>query len=168
MQSLPCAVCFCNMRLETLVPHYSYFGEFRKRLGPKRLMMLFDKIKAALKNEGLIREVFKFIDASQLMTKLNVWDGREKAIKQKMDTFNNVTTAKIVADKQARFGCKGKVKHCFGYKDYVSVYMQSGLINKIAATPANVTDAQAAKHISSQESVYADKGNCIVPARQAM
>jgi len=46
--------------------------------------------------------------------------------------------------------------------------MQSGMINKVAITPANLTDAQALKHICpSQGTIYADKGYCTKPAKQA-
>src|SRR3990167_605198 len=45
--------------------------------------------------------------------------------------------------------------------------MQSGLINKIAITPANVTDAVGLKHVHpSQGAVYADKGYCTNPAKR--
>ena len=46
---------------------------------------------------------------------------------------------KVATDKQARIGCKGKDKYWYGYKRHVSVDMQSGLINKVAITPANTT-----------------------------
>lgn len=40
--------------------------------------------------------------------------------------------------------------------------MQSGLINKIAITPANITDSSGFKHVCpSQGAVYLDKGYCI-------
>jgi len=43
----------------------------------------------------------------------------------------------------------------------VSVDMQSGLINKVAVTPANVSDAKAVKHIlPKQGAVFGDKGYC--------
>jgi IS5 family transposase len=39
--------------------------------------------------------------------------------------------------------------------------MQSGLINKVAITPANLTDAQGLKHVAPNSgAVYADKGYC--------
>jgi len=47
--------------------------------------------------------------------------------------------------------------------------MQSGLINKIAITPANITDAQGFKHVRPRQgAVYGDKGYCIKPARDEM
>jgi len=39
--------------------------------------------------------------------------------------------------------------------------MQSGLINKVAITPANVSDAKAIKHIlPKQGAIFGDKGYC--------
>lgn len=156
---------FCNISLGADTPHHSYFGDFRKRLGTKGLMDLFAKVRQSLKAEGLVREVFTFVDASHLISKLTTWDERDKAIKQGMEAFNNKTADKVATDKQARFGNKGKSKFWYGYKRHASVDMQSGLINKVAATPANVTDAQGLEHICpGQGAVYADKGYCTNPA----
>ena len=45
--------------------------------------------------------------------------------------------------------------------------MQSGLINKVATTPAHVPDARGLRHVCpTQGAVYADKGYCTAPARQ--
>ena len=44
--------------------------------------------------------------------------------------------------------------------------MQSGLINKVAVTRANVTDSAGLKHVCpSGGAVYADKGDCTSPAQ---
>ena len=52
-------------------------------------------------------------------------------------------------------------KHWYGYKRYVSVDMKSGLINKVAVTPANVFDAKVVKHIlPKQGTIFGDKGYC--------
>ena len=99
------------------------------------------------------------------MSKLSTWDDRDKAIKKGLEGFNNKTASKVAADPQARMGCKGKNKYWYGYKEHASVDMQSGLINKIAATPANVTDAHGLKYVCPhQGAVYGDKGYCIEPA----
>jgi transposase, IS5 family len=46
--------------------------------------------------------------------------------------------------------------------------IQSGLINKVAVTPANVTDVQGFKHVClSNGASYADKGYCAAPAKNA-
>ena len=45
---------------------------------------------------------------------------------------------------------------------------QSGLINKVAITPANVTDAQGMQPVCPESgAVYADKGYCGKRANQA-
>jgi IS5 family transposase len=47
----------------------------------------------------------------------------------------------------------------------VSLDIQSGLINKVAITPANLTDAQGFRHVCpGSGAVYADKGYCKKPS----
>jgi hypothetical protein len=47
-------------------------------------MDIFNRLRAGLKASGLIREVFTFVDASQLVSKLStwdaIWDNRDQAI----------------------------------------------------------------------------------------
>ncbi len=156
---------FCNLGLESKAPDHSYFGDFRKRIGTKNLMAVFSHVQESLKAMGLLKEVFTFVDASQLVSKLTTWDDRDKAIQMGLEEFNNQTASKVAVDPQARFGCKGGSKYWYGYKEHVSVDMQSGLINKIAATSAEVTDAQGIKHVCPKGgAVYADKGYCVSPA----
>lgn len=75
---------------------------------------------------------------------------------------------KVAQDKQAKFGCKGGNKFWYGYKKHISVDMQTGLINKVAITPANVIDSKGMQHVTpSQGAVYADKGYCDINAKKA-
>lgn len=157
---------FCELDIGEKSPDHSYFGDFRKRLGTERLMNIFSHVRGSLRGMGLIKEIFTFVDASQLVSKLTTWADRDKAIKLGLEKFNNKTAGKVAADKQARFGCKGQNKYWYGYKEHASVDMQSGLINKIAATPADVTDAQGLQHICPEDgAVYGDKGYCVNPAK---
>ncbi|WP_295628972.1 transposase [uncultured Nitrosomonas sp.] len=96
---------FCDMNLGEEAPDHSYFGDFRKRPGTGRLMNIFSQVRNSLQGMGLIREVFTFVDASQLISKLTTWGDRDRAIKQGPEQFNNETAGKVAADKQARFGC---------------------------------------------------------------
>lgn len=73
---------FCDMDLGEKAPDHSYFGDFRKRLGTSRLMEIFSLVRGSLQGMGLIREVFTFVDASQLVSKLTTWDDRDRAIKK--------------------------------------------------------------------------------------
>lgn len=160
---------FCGFGLMEKTPDHSYFGSFRKKLGTSRLMEIFAIIRKTLKQQGYLREMFTFVDASSLVSKLSTWSDRDKAIAEGLEKFNNVTASKVASDKQARFGCKGKKKYWYGYKEHASVDMQSGLINKIAVTPADVTDAQGLKHVCPNNTIiYGDKGYCIGPATQTI
>lgn len=62
---------FCESGLEQSTPDHSYFGDFRRRIGTKGLMTLFSRVRKCLCTMGLIREVFTFVDASQLISKLS-------------------------------------------------------------------------------------------------
>ena len=104
-------------------------------------MDIFSQVRYSLHEMGLIKEVFTFVDSSQLISKLTNWDDRDKAIKQGLLQFNNKTAGKVAADKQARFGSKSPKKYWYGYKEHASVDMQSGLINEtIVATVGNAAE----------------------------
>lgn len=163
------AKLFCNFSLESKTPDFSYFSKLRSKIGTNGLAKLFNQVRDALKQQGLIREIFTFVDSSQLISKLSVWEERDKAIKAGLEKFNNVTAPKVCKDHQARLGCKGKNKFWFGYKRHVSVDMQSGLINKTAITPANTSDAKGLQHICpNRGAVFADKAYCLKWARRTL
>ena len=159
---------FCGFNLSERTPHYSLFSKFRKKLGTKRLSKIFENLRSQLRNSGYMSEVFTFVDASHLISKASLWEDRDKAIKDKYDKLNNETLPKVASDKEARIGCKGGNKFWYGYKKHVAVDMQSGLINKVAVTPANVIDSKGLKHVSPKSgAVYADKGYCDKHAKEA-
>lgn len=140
----------------------------RARLGTQRLSRIFADLRDQLKSQGLMNEVFNFVDATHLIAKTTLWQERDKVIKAKYDRLNNEILPKVAKDTQARIGCKGKHKFWYGYKQHVSVDMQSGLINKVAITPANLSDGQGLAHICpSQGAVFGDKAYCLKSARQA-
>ena len=159
---------FCGFMLNEDTPDHTVFTRARSKIGTDLLATLFQELRGQLKKQGYMNEVFTFVDASHLIAKANLWEERDEAIRQKYEKLNNEILPKVAVDKQARIGCKGKNKYWYGYKKHVSVDMQSGLINKIAVTPANLTDAQGLKHVCpSQGAIYADKGYCTKPAKQA-
>lgn len=158
---------FCGFGLKDSTPDHTYFVLLRKRIGAERLAELFNKVREALKRQGLIREIFTFVDANQLISKFSTWEERDKAIKAGLDKFNNMTAGKVGRDKEARFGCKGKNKFWYGYKRHASVDMTHGLVNKITVTPANVPDHQGLKNVCPRQgAVYADKGYCAKSSRR--
>ncbi len=160
---------FCGLRLTDKTPDHTTLCKKRKQIGTKRLSRVFHLIRKQLKKKGLISEVFTFIDSSKLISKNNLWLERDKALDQKIEVFNNEMLPKVAIDKQAKIGCKGKKQYWFGYKQHVSVDMQSGLINKIAISPANETDGKGLKRVCPNGgAVYADKGYCGKTARQTI
>jgi transposase, IS5 family len=156
---------FCNFGLSENTPDFTVFSRLRKRIGANNLSKIFEVLREQLRAKGVMSEVFTFVDASHLISKANLWQERDEAIKKKYEKLNNEVLPKVAHDTQARIGCKGKSKYWYGYKKHVSVDMQSGLINKVAVTPANLTDGQGFKHVCPDSgAVYADKGYCVKPA----
>ncbi len=159
---------FCDFSLTEVTPDHTVFSKIRTKIGSSKLAKIFGIFRNQLRAKGYMSEVFTFVDASHLISKANLWEERDEARKQKYDKLNNETLPKVAHDKQARIGCKGGNKFWYGYKKHVSVDMQSGLINKVAITPANITDSQGFKHVCpKQGAVYADKGYCTAPAKLA-
>lgn len=157
---------FCEFGLTEDTPDHTVFSKMRAKIGTERLSRIFALFRDQLRKQGYMSEVFTFVDASHLISKANLWCERDEARKKKYEKLNNEVLAKVAKDKQARIGCKGNNKFWYGYKKHTSVDMQSGLINKVAITPANVTDSKGFKHVCpSQGATYADKGYCTRPAQ---
>lgn len=157
---------FCEFGLAESTPEFSLFSKFRKKVGTSLLSEIFADLRNQLKAQGVMNETFSFIDATHLISKATLWEERDKAIQAKHDKLNNEVLPKVAHDKQARIGAKNKNTFWYGYKQHTSVDMQSGLINKVAITPANVTDANGYKHVAPNTgATYADKGYCIKPCQ---
>lgn len=160
---------FCRFGLEDSTPDHSYFGKLRKRIGVERLAELFNSVVQALTDSGHVGNVFHFVDASQVLSKINLWEARDKAIADRENQernddgapkMNNSNVSKYCADPDARFGCKGKKNFWFGYKKHLRVDMREGMITKVAVTPANTPDGRAfleEKLCPDQGMVFLDK-----------
>jgi IS5 family transposase len=178
---------FCQFDLTAKTPDHSTICRTRDKIGTSRLSKIFNQLRDQLKQQGFISEVFTFIDATHLISKATLWKERDEAIEkkikaeqklkkstksqgrtpnevmiaEKLAVLNNQNIADFAVDKEARFGAKSKKKFWFGYKKHVSVDMQSGLINKVAITSAEVIDSKGFKNVTpKQGAVYADKGYC--------
>ena len=157
---------FCDFKLTEKTPDYTVFSKLRAKIGTSLLSKIFSLFRDQLRLKGYMSEVFTFVDASHLIAKANLWEERDEARCRKYEKLNHEVLPKVAHDKQARIGCKGGHKFWYGYKKHVSVDIQSGLINKVAVTPANVTDAKGFKHVCPVSgAVYADKGYCTSSAK---
>ena len=107
---------FCGFLLNEDTPDHTVFTRARSKIGTELLATLFQELRDQLKKQGYMNEVFTFVDASHLITKANLWEERDEAIRQKYEKLNNEILPKVAVDKQARIGCKGKNKYWYGYK----------------------------------------------------
>lgn len=158
---------FCSFGLVEATPDHSYFGKYRARIGAHQLSNIFKRIVESLKEEGLIRQFYTFVDASRIVACVDSWRARDKAIEDAENeerdddgnpTMNNKNAKNYCSDPDARYGAKGKNDIWLGYKRHLGVDMNQGLISKVAVTPANVHDGKALKHVRpSQGAVVADK-----------
>jgi IS5 family transposase len=160
---------FCGFKIDEETPDHSYFGRVRKLLGPDKVGRMFRLLVEKATEKEIMRQVFRFVDATAVKAKETTWEERDKAIKDGEEKLNNSNVENYSADKDARFGCKGKSKFWFGYKKHVSVDMGSGLIDKVAVTPANVPDQEGFILICPNEGmVFGDKAYCLSAAQTAM
>lgn len=149
---------FCGFSLTEKTPDHSYFGKLRKRLGTKNIADIFNNVNTVLRSKGMFGDVFKFIDASTIITKTALWEERDRAIKNGEEKLNNSVVSDYAADKDARWGAKSKNYIWFGHKRHCNVDMRYGLIDKLAVTPANVIDPRALANICPRNCmVFMDK-----------
>ena len=161
---------FCGFEVGEQTPDHSYFGRMRKAIGTKGIAKIFNAIIKKAENKNIVRNVFAFVDATAIKTKETTWAERDKAVKDGVATLNNSNISKYSADNQARFGCKGKSKFWFGYKEHACCDMSSMLITKIAVTSAEIPEQKAFAHICPRngQMVFADKAYCLKTAQLEM
>ena len=150
---------FCGFGLLEKTPDYSTLSKFVTKVGLERLQKLFEEMRRQLKQAGYLMEELTFIDASALISKLQMWEERDNAIKDGEEKLNNKNIQKYTSDKDVRIGAKSKKKFWVGFKRNRSVDMKSRMINKVSVTYANVPDGQAGEEVLPDKgSVFGDKG----------
>lgn len=159
---------FCGFGLMEYTPDHSFFGKARKRFGVDKIVELHNQVISQLKAQRVVSEVFTFVDSTAVISKLSIWEERDKklqemtpdrlkAIEKNIPSVNitgnlkecttkeeikitNKNISNYAIDKDARIGNKGKNKFWYGYKRHISVDGKSGIITKVEVTPANVLD----------------------------
>jgi IS5 family transposase len=169
LQENTSAKMFCDFSLTEKTPDHTYFCQLRKNLGTEKLVKLFNRFNDKMRAKGLISEVFSFVDASKLISKVSLWEERDKAIKAGEEKFNNLNISKYAHDKDADYGCKGENDFWYGYKRHVSVCMKHGFITKTAVTKASLSDAKGLKYVCPKQGLtLADKAYCTKEAQKIM
>ena len=161
---------FAGFTAYAKTPDHSFFCRFRKLVGTKRLGQIFNNIVKRAKQAGIMRSVFHFVDATAIESKKTTWKERDNVIREGEEALNNQNIKKYSADQDARFGCKGKRKFWFGYKGHAGIDMGSGLIERIAATLANLSDQSGFQHVCPRDGqmTFGDKSYCLKPAKKEM
>jgi IS5 family transposase len=161
---------FCGFTAFQKTPDHTYFCRFRKAAGTKRIGKIFKTLVKRSKDAGIMRSVFQFVDATAIIAKNTTWAERDKAIKDGEEKLNNHNIEQYSADSQARFGCKGKSKFWFGFKGHAGVDMGSNMIERVAVTPANISDQEGFKHVCPREGqmVFGDKAYSLKKAQLLM
>jgi len=152
---------FCGFSLMEKTPDYTTICKFRNKLGVDEIEKLFNACRTQLKEQGHLQEVFTFVDATALISKLQMWDERDKAISDGYEKFNNEIIEKYASDKDVRIGAKSKNKFWFGFKKLLTQDMSSGMINRVRVVRANETDDNTdniKKVLPDSGAVVGDKG----------
>ena len=63
------------------------FGRVRSRIGTSKLSKIFSLLRDQLKSQGYMSEVFTFVDATHLISKVGLWKERDKAIELKLESL---------------------------------------------------------------------------------
>jgi transposase, IS5 family len=160
---------FCNFSITDITPDHSFFCRGREAIGTKNIGIFFQSINRKAREKNIMRGVFHFVDSSSLKSKESTWRERDKAKEAGVDKVNNSNISDYSADKDARYGSKGKGKFWFGYKRHHCVDAASGLVEKVAVTPANVSDAEGLKRVCPNEGmIFADKAYSVKEAQNIM
>ena len=150
---------FCGFGLLESTPDFTTICKFRNLIGTKQMGNLFHEVKLQMQAKNCCSGIFTFVDSSALISKLNLWEERDKAIAAGYEKLNNAALAQVSKDAEAKIGAKSKNKFWYGFKKHVAVDMKSGMITKVAATPANTADSDGARHILPKSgAVVGDKG----------
>jgi IS5 family transposase len=80
---------FCGFDLSEKTPDFTTICKFRNLVGTKNMSRIFNEVKRQLQAKGHCAEVFTFIDATALVSKLSVWEERDKAIAAGYEKLNN-------------------------------------------------------------------------------
>ena len=157
---------FCKLSISDTTPDHTYFCRTRKSIGTKNIGFFFEAINKKAKEKNIMRGVFHFVDSSSLKSKESTWKERDKAKSEGVDKVNNSNVSDFSADKDARFGNKGKGKYWFGYKRHQCVDGSSGLIEKVAVF---VSDAEGLSYVCPNEGfILADKAYSVSNAQKTI
>ena len=139
---------FTGLSLEDKVPDYSTISRFRTLVTERGLAEpLFAEVTAQIEAKGLVIRTGTLIDATAIDAAA-AEPSRQKG------------GGRSAVDPDASWVKRADGSARFGYKLHVAVDLGTGIVRRVAVTPANVADVDKGHElvIGDERSVYADKG----------
>lgn len=140
---------FCQVDSSNQIPDGDTIGRFRNILEKHHLQeVLFEDVKARLKEKGLLLMKGTIVDSTLVAAP------------------SSTKNQKKERDPDAHQVKKGNQWY-FGYKGHIGVDRDTGLVNKLVTTAANVHDSRPVPELmeGTEEEFYADSGYLAVDKR---
>jgi IS5 family transposase len=139
---------FCGFSLEAVTPDETTLCRFRNDCAAAGVLVsAFEEVNRQLDAKGLIVRKGTLMDATIV------------AAASRRPPVEAGSQASVEREPGARFTRKGG-KSYFGYRVHIAVDQGSGLIRRLALTPANINESCVADALvcGDEAAVYADKG----------
>ena len=97
---------------------------------------MFQTITTRSQQAGILRQVFRFVDATAIETKKTTWEERDKALEKVKKKLNNQNIKNTALTNKLATGAKEKVNFGMAIKDMpVWIWDQDLLIGLLALQP---------------------------------
>jgi IS5 family transposase len=134
---------FLGLAATDLAPDHSTISVFRDRLREDIFKEIFNQIVKQADEKGLIHDRLKIIDSTDIAANVDL----ARLVKEHRDDQSDISGGKPGTfiddnspDQDARFGRKSDRKQIYGFKQHTAIDGDSGIIEALKVTPANVSD----------------------------
>jgi len=126
---------FLGLAVNDPAPDHSTITVFRDRLGANIFESIFNQIVNIADGKGLVHERLKLLDSTDIAANIDL---AKLAKKHQGESENYIDDNS--PDRDARFGRKSDQKQIYGFKQHTAIDADTGIIEAIEITPANVLD----------------------------
>jgi len=130
---------FLGLAATDSAPDHSTISVFRDRLKEDIFQEIFNQIVKQADEKGLIHDRLKIIDSTDIAANVDL----ARLVKEHRDgdkSDGNTFIDDNSPDQDARFGRKSDQKQIYGFKQHTAIDADSGIIEAMKITPANVLD----------------------------
>lgn len=149
---------FVGLPLSEAIPDHSTLWRFRQALGSELCEKVFVEIGRQIEASGFVMKQGTLIDASLVPAAVNPPKRPQGPLPPDASGRPGSKLVRSALDPDAAW-TKKDGKYYFGYKLHAAMDQQSRIIRRLAVTPANVNESQAADPLicGDEKIVYADK-----------